>query len=106
MVKIISRAVDYFINRFDGCRGIATGSEDPVWLSCMLSAMPSALNSGDRDCLFDDRPLSTQAAHAGHTVMACKIRPEGPPQFFTDYDIWVLRRIWGGDRRQLSLHNP
>ena len=99
----VSQNVDgtQYIMILNGCRGIATGSEDPVWL--FLHEFGHALglehpfSDIDGDCLFDNRPYSTAAAHAGHTVMAYKPRPGGPPSFFTNYDIAVLRRIWGTD---------
>jgi hypothetical protein len=83
----------------NGCMGIATGQGDPVWL--FLHEFGHALGlehpfaDDDGDCLYDNQPFSNASAHAGLTVMAYKPRPGGPPQFFTDYDIAVLRRIWG-----------
>lgn len=83
----------------NGCRGIASGEEDPIWL--FLHEFGHALGlehpfaDSDGDCLFDNQPFSQASAHAGITVMAYKPRPGGPPRFFTAYDIAVLQRIWG-----------
>ena len=83
----------------NGCRGIATGAEDPIWL--FLHEFGHALGlehpfaDSDGDCLYDNQPFSAASAHAGVTVMAYKPRPGGPPRFFTAYDIAVLQRIWG-----------
>ena len=88
-----------YIMILNGCRGIATGKEDPVWL--FLHEFGHALglehpfSDVDGDCLYDNKPFSRASAHAGITVMAYKPRPGSPPPFFTDYDIAVLRRIWG-----------
>ncbi len=90
-----------YIMILNGCRGIATGQEDPVWL--FLHEFGHALglehpfSDVDGDCLYDNQPFSSASAHAGMTVMAYKPRPGSPPPFFTDYDIAVLRRIWGSE---------
>jgi len=90
-----------YIMILNGCRGIATGQEDPVWL--FLHEFGHALglehpfSDVDGDCLYDNQPFSSASAHAGMTVMAYKPRPGSPPRFFTDYDIAVLRRIWGSE---------
>jgi hypothetical protein len=90
-----------YIMILNGCRGIATGKEDPVWL--FLHEFGHALglehpfSDVDGDCLYDNQPWSKTSAHAGTTVMAYKPRPGQPPQFFTDYDIAVLRLIWGAE---------
>ena len=88
-----------YIMVLNGCRGIATGQEDPVWL--FLHEFGHALglehpfSDIDGDCLFDNDPWSTASADASLTVMAYKPDPAGPARFFTDYDIAVLRSIWG-----------
>ena len=93
-----AQGTQYFMI-LNGCRGIATGQEDPVWL--FLHEFGHALglehpfSDVDGDCLYDNQPFSNASAHAGMTVMAYKPRPGGPPRFFTAYDIAVLRRIWG-----------
>ena len=90
-----------YIMILNGCRGIATGQEDPVWL--FLHEFGHALglehpfSDVDGDCLYDNQPFSNASAHAGITVMAYKPRPGRPPSFFTDYDIAVLQRIWGSE---------
>ena len=90
-----------YIMILNGCRGIASGEEDPVWL--FLHEFGHALglehpfSDVDGDCLYDNRPYSRASAHAGITVMAYKPKPGNPPKFFTDYDITVLRRIWGSE---------
>lgn len=88
-----------YILILNGCMGIVTGVEDPVWL--FLHELGHALglehpfSDIDGDCLYDNKPYSSASAHAGVTVMAYKPRPGGHPKFFTDYDISVLREIWG-----------
>jgi len=90
-----------YIMILNGCRGIASGKEDPVWL--FLHEFGHALglehpfSDVDGDCLYDNQPFSRYSAHAGITVMAYKPKPGSPPQFFTDYDIAVLQKIWGSD---------
>ena len=90
-----------YIMILNGCRGIATGQEDPVWL--FLHEFGHALglehpfSDVDGDCLYDNQPFSRASAHAGMTVMAYKPSPGSPPRFFTDYDIAVLKRIWGSE---------
>lgn len=88
-----------YIMILNGCRGIASGQTDPVFLFLHefghTLGLEHPFSSVDGDCLYDDKPYSAASAHAGITVMAYKPRPGGPPRFFTDYDIEVLRRIWG-----------
>ncbi len=90
-----------YIMILNGCRGIATGQEDPVWLFMHefghALGLEHPFSDVDGDCLFDNQPWSRASAHAGLTVMAYKPSPVRPPQFFTDYDIAVLRRIWGSE---------
>ena len=88
-----------YIMILNGCRGIASGQEDPIWL--FLHEFGHALglehpfSDIDGDCLYDNQPFSRNSAHAGVTVMAYKPRPGSPPRFFSDYDIAVLQKIWG-----------
>lgn len=88
-----------YIMILNGCRGISSGQEDPVWL--FLHEFGHALglehpfSDIDGDCLYDNQPFSPYSAHAGITVMAYKPSPGSPPNFFTNYDIEVLQRIWG-----------
>ena len=88
-----------YIMILNGCRGIASGQEDPVWL--FLHEFGHALglehpfSDVDGDCLYDNQPFSRYSAHAGITVMAYKPKPGNPPNFFTKYDVEVLQRIWG-----------
>jgi hypothetical protein len=95
-----AEGTQYFLI-LNGCMAIATGQGDPVWL--FLHELGHALglehpfDDTDGDCLYDNQPLSRASAHTGITVMAYKSDPAGPPKFFTDYDIAVLRRIWGPD---------
>ena len=88
-----------YIMILNGCRGITSGQEDPIWL--FLHEFGHALglehpfSDIDGDCLYDNQPFSRDSAHAGVTVMAYKPRPGSPPRFFSDYDIAVLQKIWG-----------
>ena len=85
----------------NGCGAIATGAMSPIWLFTHefghALGLEHPFDGADGDCLFDDRPRSAEAAHAGQTVMAYKPSPGGTTEFFTEYDIWVLRKIWGSE---------
>ena len=88
-----------YIMILNGCLGIAAGKTDPVFLFMHelghTLGLEHPFDDFDGDCLYDNKPYSRASAHAGITVMAYKPRLGEQPQFFTDYDIFVLRRIWG-----------
>ena len=90
-----------YVMILNGCRGIANGVTDPVWL--FLHEFGHALglehpfSDIDGDCLFDNKPFSPRSADSALTVMAYKQSLKGPPSFFTAYDLAVLRRIWGAE---------